>query len=78
MANHDHATLAAHYRQLALDAYAAAQLLDDPAEKLLMHQIGLGYEHLAAKAAERRSLRPWRQRAHRVPDADRVQRLASC
>ena len=34
--------LATHYRALAVDAYTAAQRLEDPGERLIMHQIALG------------------------------------
>jgi hypothetical protein len=34
-------SLAGHYRALALDAYAAARLMEDPHEKLTMQHIVL-------------------------------------
>jgi hypothetical protein len=46
-------SLADHYRSLALDAYAAAELIEEPSEQLLMRQIGLGYDHLAANVEAR-------------------------
>jgi hypothetical protein len=46
-------SLAAQYRALALDAYAAARLIVDPTEKGMMHQIALGYENLASNAEDR-------------------------
>jgi hypothetical protein len=41
---------AVHYRALALDAYAAAKLIDDPHNRRIMERVALGYENLAAHA----------------------------
>ena len=45
--------MAGHYRALALDAYAAARLIEDPHEKLTMQHIAQGYEHLAVIVEKR-------------------------
>ena len=66
----DDAALAAHYRLLAHDAYAAAQLIQDPSECLLMHQIALGYQQLAANAEERERLARLAMLFHQPNDQD--------
>jgi hypothetical protein len=44
---------AAHYRALALDAYATAKLIEDPHNRRIMERVALGYENLAANAEAR-------------------------
>jgi hypothetical protein len=47
---------AAHYRALALDALAAAKLIEDPHNRQIMERVALGYENLAAHAEARAEL----------------------
>ena len=56
MSDASSAAIAAHYRALALDAYAAGDPITDETEKRIMQQIALGYEHLASNAEERARL----------------------
>ena len=44
---------AAHYRALALEALAAAKLIEDPHNRRIMERIALGYENLAAHTEAR-------------------------
>ena len=44
---------AAHYRALALDAYEAAKVIEDPHNKRIMQRVAMGYENLATNAEAR-------------------------
>ncbi|HTJ31414.1 MAG TPA: hypothetical protein VL346_12985 [Acidobacteriaceae bacterium] len=44
---------AAHYRALALEAYEAAKVIEDPHNKLIMQRVAMGYENLATNAEAR-------------------------
>ena len=39
-----------HYRALALDAYEAAKVIEDPHNKRIMQRVAIGYENLASHA----------------------------
>jgi hypothetical protein len=44
---------AAHYRALALDAYEAAKVIEDPYNKRIIQRVAMGYENLATNAEAR-------------------------
>jgi hypothetical protein len=45
--------LAIYYRELALNAFAAAKLIKSQRDRMVMQRIALGYEDLACSAEQR-------------------------